>query len=185
MTQGEKRICGAILAGGGSTRMGRPKQDMPLADGRAMIEHVHDALACVCDDVVIVGQSAALRAVRRIEDRRTGCGPLGGIETLLSAVGAEQYLVVPCDIPRITPEGLGALLAHRDCAATMFVGHPLPARLSRDVLPTVSQLLDGGQRAVHRLLDAVGAMRLEIDGTVADALVNVNDPNDLARMQRQ
>ena len=34
---------GAVLAGGRSTRMGRPKEDVILPDGRGMAETVADA----------------------------------------------------------------------------------------------------------------------------------------------
>jgi len=57
--EGEGRLCtGAVLAGGLSARMGSPKQSLRLPDGRTMIDHVIEALAAVCQRIVIVGSGA-------------------------------------------------------------------------------------------------------------------------------
>ncbi len=197
--------CGAILAGGGSSRMGVPKQDLPLPDGRRMIEHVHDAIAAVCPRVVILGDSTALEGLPRLGDRRAGCGPLGGIETLLTTVDATDFLVVPCDLPGLTPHTLARLMKPTDRPAVVFADHPLPARLTPQARPTVTRLLDAGVRAVHRLMAELDAEQISIPkaasnrctadpspgeverdslrdaGDVRAELANINTPTELAR----
>lgn len=104
---------GAILAGGRSRRMGRPKEGVVLWDGRPMIEHVVDAMRAVCSQVVIVGACRGWTPeppVIRLDDRQPDLGPLGGIETLLSSGLADRYLVVGCDQPLLTPPMLRLLL---------------------------------------------------------------------------
>jgi len=46
-------LSGVILAAGASTRMGRPKQLLPLGD-RCLLQHVIDAAAASCLDEIIV-----------------------------------------------------------------------------------------------------------------------------------
>jgi molybdopterin-guanine dinucleotide biosynthesis protein A len=101
------RLIGAILAGGHSRRMGRPKEGVVLWDGRPMIEHVVEAMQAVCRRVVIVGACRGWTPeppIIRLDDRRLDLGPLGGIETLLSSGLASGYLVAGCDQPLLTPE---------------------------------------------------------------------------------
>ncbi|MCI0630301.1 MAG: molybdenum cofactor guanylyltransferase [Phycisphaerales bacterium] len=100
---------GAVLVGGGSSRMGRPKQDIVLSDGQTMLGRVVGTLAGVCEHVVLVGVNAAEstnlagldRPVRSVGDLRPGLGPLGGIEALLASGLDAEYLVCPCDVPMI------------------------------------------------------------------------------------
>ena len=165
--------------------MGRLKQEMTLPDGRPMIAIVHHALAAVCPRVVLLGQSPHLPGLERVADLREGCGPLGGIEALLASEMGEQYLVVPCDMPRVTADVLDALLIKSDQPATVFEGYPLPARISADALPTVKRLLDSGERAVWRLLDDVVAERVPMRDAWIARLENVNTPEDVERIARR
>jgi molybdenum cofactor guanylyltransferase len=177
-------VTGAIFAGGASTRMGQSKQDMVLPDGTPMVARVHEAVAAVCDRVVLVGDSVHLRELERIADLRPGCGPLGGIEALLASGYADEYLIVPCDLPMVTAEVLGALLIETTKSATVFEDRPLPARVSVGVLPPVRLMLDEGRRAVWPLLDQIDAERIALRVGWAALLRNANTPADVARIER-
>ena len=189
----EEGIAGAVLAGGASTRMGQPKQSVALDGERAMIEFVIDALAAVCRRVVIVGKagSAHARGGEVIDDLRPGLGPMGGIESLLASGIASQYLVCPCDVPFITSESLGLLLADTKQLATVFrregAGEvdPLPARISAGALPVVSRLLDRGRRSVYELMRELGASEITMPRSREPELLNVNTPADFAAAQQR
>lgn len=173
---------GAILAGGMSSRMGEPKQDIALADGRTMIEHVHGAMATVCERVVILGDCQSLPELQRVRDLRPNQGPLGGIEALLASGIDSHYLVCPCDVPRITPHVFHALLIASERPATMFDDHPLPARIDATALAIVQQLLNDEHRAVWRLMEALDAERVAIPEGCETMLRNVNSPHDVDLM---
>src|SRR5688572_11288706 len=111
---------GAILVGGQSSRMGPigPKHRIILADGRTLISHVIAALRCVCDPpTILLGGNASDHATlnltdcQHLPDLRPGLGPLAGIEALLASSISSQYLVCPCDTPRLTSNLLERLLA--------------------------------------------------------------------------
>jgi molybdenum cofactor guanylyltransferase len=172
--------------------MGRPKQEMVLADGRTMLEAVVEVLACVCERVVIIGSRELVRhdpKIMIIEDRRLQCGPLGGIEVLLGSGIDSQYLISACDVPRIGGELL-LLLADAPANALAIVPHvvgrehaePLPARLSADALPVVTQLLDQGHRAVWRLMRELDATEIPIPADWSNQLLNINTPEDLSAL---
>src|SRR5437667_79566 len=109
-------ICGAILAGGKSSRMGQGKGGVVLADGQPMLEHVAAPLREVTPQLVILGDGAGyigplLNDAAIIPDRFPGEGPLAGLHALLSSGLAENYLVVSCDQALLTPELLRRLTA--------------------------------------------------------------------------
>lgn len=181
---------GAVLAGGKSRRMGRPKHALRLPDGRQMIEAVADALADVCSTVVVVGGAVAeaLPDVEHIADLREGQGPLGGLEALLASRRDTEYLVCPCDLPLVSAGVLLRLTAAADAMATVFriegeaAFEPLPARISGDALDLVRTGLDQGNRAVHRLMEALEPEVVLLSKAEARCLTNVNDPSDYERV---
>jgi molybdenum cofactor guanylyltransferase len=173
-------ITGAILAGGRSSRMGQPKQDLRLADGRTMIETIAAALDPVCDRVVVVGECDSLDNLRRVSDSRLGHGPLGGIEALLASGIDQNYLICPCDLPLMTADFLSMLAKPSPAPATVVrlrgrvEPESLPARLHFAALPVVHALLNGGQRAVWALIQALPAEVCVISDEWAECLRNIN-----------
>jgi molybdopterin-guanine dinucleotide biosynthesis protein A len=176
---------GAILAGGRSRRMGRPKESIVLPDGSTMIERVRACVAAVCARVVIVGRTRALADLERIVEEPPGEGPLAAIGALLDRGGDEAYLVVPCDLPRLTPDVLRRLVAPQARSMAVFrvegehEPRPLPALVTSAARPTARALLTEGRRAVRDLVDRAGADRVALSETDAASLFNVNRPEDL------
>jgi molybdopterin-guanine dinucleotide biosynthesis protein A len=183
-------IVGAILTGGGSTRMGTPKHALPMPDGRMMIEHVRDNLLTVCAEIVTIGGGPHLHGVRHIHDVKAGLGPLGGLETLLESRLAENYLVVPCDMPLLTGQVLGALLAltGRPVTALRVVGQDwvrsLPLRVHRDALPAVRGRIERTQLSIDGLLADIAAEVVEIPEAWEPLLANINTPEEFALLSR-
>ena len=178
-------MIGAILAGGGSTRMGAPKESIRLPDGRTMIDAVCDALGAVCDQLVIVGATEARPDLPHVADLRPHTGPLAGLEALLASKLADTYLVCPCDVPGIAADLLRRLADAPPAPMVIFRvpgddrTHALPARISVAALPAVRHLLDSSRRAVHQLVRAVETIEVEIPPAAARQLHNVNTPEDL------
>ena len=180
----------AILPGGKSMRMGVPKAGMVLPDGRSMIERIRDMLASFCHRVVLVGDTYGLAGHQCLDEEREGFGPLGGIEALLSSGISPQYLVVPCDQPLLPAGLLSRLMSGDDDGFTCFRDqerdrlHPLPCRIGAECLDEVQDLLDHGDRALHRLVDRLGPDATEVPLAAREIalLFNVNAPEDVARL---
>ena len=94
----QETIFGVILAGGKSKRMGFPKENLCLPDGRTMIQHVRDNLIESCEDIIISGGNTDLGHVL-IKYQKKNIGPLSGILSVLESGKSKSYLVVPCDLP--------------------------------------------------------------------------------------
>src|SRR5919108_2948434 len=103
---------GIILAGGQSRRMGQDKALMALR-GRTLIQRVMDALAPICDELILVTNTPdpyAHLALRMIPDAFPGAGSLGGLYSGLAAMIAEQAIAVACDMPFLNSELLRYLV---------------------------------------------------------------------------
>ncbi len=189
---------GAILIGGKGSRMraggdgGTPKHRVVLGDGRMMLEHVVGNMREVCERIVLVGGDESDRVAGVdfvIADVRAGLGPLGGIEGLLASdldAGGE-YLVCPCDMPGLSADAMRLLLTRSEKLATIVrlenrqEAESLPARIGVGALATVRRLLDGGERAVWRLMKELAAEVVMIPPRWEREFWNVNTPGDLTR----
>ena len=185
-----RNLTGLILAGGKSRRFGEDKA-RHLVAGRAMIEHVVEAVAAVADALLVsVGEQgaafeSATRTLRQVVDHYEDAGPLAGLHAGLTAAQTPWVLAVACDMPFITPEVLHALLAARgpDVAAVVARtpdgrGHPLCACYHQRTLPVVEAHLAAGTLAMHALLDHLDKVKY-VD-LPTGPLRNVNHLSDLA-----
>lgn len=94
-------ISAAVVAGGGSRRMGRDKAWLDLGDGTPIVLRATTVLAGVADEVFIVANDPAFEALslRVVPDRYQGGGALGGIATAVAAAAHDVVLVAACDMP--------------------------------------------------------------------------------------
>lgn len=175
---------GAILCGGRSSRMGEPKHDLKLPDGRTMFDAVADAMRDVCGSLVVLGPDDIRPDLPHVRDLREGQGPLAGIEALLASGLDDRYLVVPCDVPNLGADLLQRLTDAPPARVAVFHKSDqtdpdcLPMRIESNCLAEVRALLDEGRRAVRRLFDRVDVEYVAIEGPDADGLVNVNTPEE-------
>jgi molybdopterin-guanine dinucleotide biosynthesis protein A len=178
--------------------MGRDKLLLEVG-GVSLLRRVKDAISALCEDVILVGHSAAsLEGVRRIPDERSGRqGPLAGLEAGLAAARHRPVFVAAGDLPFLPTELVGALLERLEqagaCVVVPFHGgrlHPLCAVYDRGVLPDVRSALDREVRSVSEFvgtLDRVEFVEEELRrfGDPGLFLMNVNSPEDLARARRR
>ena len=184
-------LCGAVLAGGQSRRMGGPKSSLRVG-GRTFLECAVGLLESVCSDVwVSVGSDIEARRwaemwdYRVLFDAEPHGGPLAGIHSALIARPEAAWLIVAVDMPLLSEEALEILLRGRDqyAQATAFrrpdVGGPEP--LCTIWEPGTSAVVDSCV-ASGRLSVTASLLQLHVrlipppDEMV---LRNVNTPQDL------
>jgi molybdenum cofactor cytidylyltransferase len=148
-------VVGLVLAAGGSTRMGRPKQLADL-DGRPLLEHVLAALAAAPVDEVVVALGAGAREVAErvdlhgatpllVEDWAAGMGHV--LARAVAGLG-DRAAVVVClgDQPLVGPGVVARLVrAWRDGAGPVvtaaYDGRPgNPKLFDRSLLPELCRL---------------------------------------------
>ena len=126
----------------------------------------------------------AIGSLGRIDDLRPGQGPLGGIEALLASELDDRYLVCPCDLPLITSRLLGVLAADCPTPAAVFRidgetrCRPLPLQITSAALGPLRELLNGGCRAVYRLLERIETTVIPAPRDWARLLRPLNTPRD-------
>ena len=175
------RVLGAILAGGRSSRFGSDKA-LAAINGRALIDHVVDAVEPQVDALIVVGRTHP--GLEAVPDRPApNLGPLGGIAAALHHACAEGFthvLTVPCDTPFV-PKDLRAQLAAAGPAAYL-PELPVVGLWPVDADTTLRTILHGGgSRSVRAFAEWIGAEQVTVDGAIA----NVNTPDDLTWLRAQ
>lgn len=184
-------VTGVLLAGGGSTRMGRDKALLPF-DGQPLFVRARRALAALCGRVLIAGDRPDLASADcpAYADRFPGSS-LGGLHAALSHADTDWICVLPCDLPQPSPRLLQALLDRRapevDAVVPRHAGgsEPLIACYRRAILPLVEEQLSRGDLRLTALLGRLRVTWLE-PAAMPDgwrrALRNLNAPGDYARL---
>jgi molybdopterin-guanine dinucleotide biosynthesis protein A/molybdopterin converting factor small subunit len=181
-----------VLAGGRSSRMGRPKALLPF-DGTPLIVHTVRTLKPLFDEIVVVsapGQELPDMPVTRVDDDIAYQGPVGGICYGLRATTTEVSFVTSCDSAFLNP----ALIFH---LVSQLPGHdvvvpfwearlqPLHAVYKRSVLPLLEEQLARGQLRPVSLFDRVRTRRIDEDeirrfDPDGASFFNMNTPEDYA-----
>ena len=103
-------VCGIILAGGKSTRMGTDKADL-IVNGKTFLEIQADKLRRIgISDICLSGHSSPLSYTRCVADIKPGLGPLGGIYSCFVSCSCRYALVLSVDTPLISESSLKSLL---------------------------------------------------------------------------
>jgi molybdopterin-guanine dinucleotide biosynthesis protein A len=182
------KIAGALLAGGKSARFGgRAKAGLRL-DDETLAER---ALRCLrevpgVDDVAVLGHGEGCPDdVPRLADAVDGFGPLAGLLSLLREREADAYLVVPCDLPRLTAAPLRrlvdqAIASDARCALLTFGERtqPLPLFARADVLPELEAAVAEGRRRLVRFVESLEPLHVPA-GDDAAALADADTPEQL------
>ncbi|MCC7073682.1 MAG: molybdenum cofactor guanylyltransferase [Deltaproteobacteria bacterium] len=171
-------VVGALLAGGESRRMGKDKSALVL-EGQTLAERALATLAAVSDRQVILGHGRGCPGgVPRLPDAVAGQGPSAGLRALLASGLGDAYLVLPVDMPGVTPAHLQRLVAalaghHAACFVRAGVLEPLPCALD------AGAALAPGEQRLGALLQGLRLARVLLGDNDADDLRNLNSPDEL------
>ena len=187
---GGARAAGIVLAGGRSTRMGRPKASLEW-HGSTLLHRVAGIVARAVDGPVVVvrapGQELPLLppGVRVVEDPREGRGPLQGLAAGLTAVAgdAELAYVSSTDVPLLHPAFVAAVLAGADredvdVALPVAQGfrHPLAAAYRTSLIAEVEELIMSDRMRPAFLFERCRVRELGESDLLRDARLARVDP---------
>jgi len=182
----------AILAGGASRRMGTDKAAL-LFGGVGLLERTARTALSAGLPVLVAGRTRPdgwpLSEVEFVPDAAPDRGPLGGLEAALRHA-AHPVLALACDMPLLTAAALDWL---REAAAGGTAEHGLAVQNSGQweplfsvytpaCLPLIEARLSAGRLSLHRLIEAGEFATAAAPDWVAAQLVNVNTPDDWARL---
>lgn len=192
-------LAAVILAGGRSSRMGRPKAWLDF-HGRPLLQHVIARVRPWVDEIVVVaapGQdlpdlaAAAAPPPVVVRDDHPGAGPLPALTLGLATMHAPWALALGCDAPLVRADIVSHLAGQRDdvdVVLPIWDGRPQPlvALYARRLVPTLQTLVAAGERRVHavgelpqvRRVQAAELAPLDPDG---ETFWSLNTPAEYAR----
>jgi molybdopterin-guanine dinucleotide biosynthesis protein A len=174
-------LSGVLLVGGAGRRFGSTKA-LAVLDGQTLAERAWRTLGQVAADRIAVGKAADPTDLPfPVTDDGTDVrAPIAGVVAGLRAARHELVVVLPVDMPLVRAEHLCTLTdACTGDAASPQTG-PLPCALRRRALPVLERRLAFGELTLRDALAELDGRLVELPD---DALVNVNTPDDLARLE--
>jgi 4-nitrophenyl phosphatase len=191
-----RNIAAVILAAGGSTRFGQPKQLLDWG-GVPLVAHVADqALAAGLAPVVAVlgSQAEAVRAalgrrpVQTVTNWRWETGLSTSVQAGLAALPPETEagIFMHCDQPLVSADLLRALVARFEETGAPIV-YPMhagrrgtPTLFARRLFPELAAVSgdEGGRAVISRHPDEVATVEV----TAPDVLADIDTPDDYERL---
>jgi molybdenum cofactor cytidylyltransferase len=167
-------VSGLVLAAGGSSRLGRPKQLLPFRGATLLDATLATARACGFDQLIVALGGAAgdvraavdLSGAEVVVNRAFGTGCSSSIAAAMAVVDprAEALVLLLGDQPGVTSATVRALVRERgdaDLAVCRYDdgrGHPFA--FGRRVFADLTTL--HGDKAVWKLLDRAGDAVVEV-----------------------
>lgn len=146
-----------------------------------LAERAHRLLDEAFDDVIAVGKAADALPLpfRVLDDGSETRAPIVGVAAALRLADAAVCVVLPTDMPWVTPALLRGLAdgAHGVDVAVPPTG-PLPGAYRRTALPVLGRRIAAGELALR---DALAELRVQVVECDEALLENVNTPGDLSR----
>ena len=171
-------VTGVLLVGGASRRFQSPKA-LARFRGETLAERAYRILEEAFGDVIVVGKATDGLPLPFpvLDDGSEIRAPIVGVAAALRLAGTELCVVVPTDMPWLTPAALQDLAAAADGvdAAVPQTG-PLPGAYRRAALPVLERRIAVGDLALHR---ALGRLETRVVQQDEQLLRNVNTREDL------
>ncbi|MFK7885337.1 MAG: molybdenum cofactor guanylyltransferase [Gammaproteobacteria bacterium] len=175
---------GLVLAGGQSRRMGQDKAALTLG-GRSLLARAMTLVEGVCDEAFVSVRESVQEGergrYRQIADAHGGVGPADGIASAFVHSPASAWLVVACDLPRLSADVLATLIAGRDANAdaTAYANddglpEPLCAIYEPSSRAQIATFVANDMRCPRKMLLSMNTTLLA--PAADDALANANTP---------
>ncbi len=190
----QSKVSGVILAGGLARRMHQQDKGLILFNNKAMITYALQAMAPVVDELLI-------NANRHIEqyqqfDYPVICdatddfaGPLAGIYAALNVCEHDVLLVIPCDSPFMTADGLQTLLdAHKRSQTDIAVAfdgeriHPVFMAIRSSLKSSLQRYLAQGERKIDRWFKRHTWVTVDFSAN-PEFFSNINTPEQLTDLE--
>lgn len=177
--------------------MGSDKALLSLGS-RTLLQHALQVATSVSPRPRIVGAKEKYNSFGEVvEDLYPGCGPLGGIHAALSTTETDLNLLLPVDMPLMTPEFLGWLLRQAEASSESIImpdalggPQPLCAVYRRRLQPVAEAALRRGDYKIRRVFAEVPTRILAEQEIIAagfspEVFRNVNTVEEFAALARQ
>ena len=172
-------VTAALLVGGGSRRFGSPKA-LARLEGETLAERAHRILQGTFGTVIAVGKASDGLPLPFpiLDDGSELRASIVGVTAAVRAAPDERVVIVPTDMPWLTPQLLEELAdaAVDDVDVAHVETGPLPGCYRRSSLTALERGIEAGELSLRA---ALAALRTRTVAADARALRNVNTPADL------
>lgn len=193
---------GAILVGGASSRMGRPKAGLVVED-RTLLEVSIAILKPLVHKISLVGRMPEELAINsgiadpdsleRLDDVPDVRGPLAGLVAVLESDSNSDWIILACDMPGMTRDAINWLLDNRNVASHATVGllsganspEPLPVIYGRSAGPLLREFIGSDGSSLRAALGHLSVQQLTIPEHLRACWTNVNTPQDWDSFSRK
>lgn len=182
-----------MLLGGKSSRMGKDKCGI-VFNGRPIFEQILDEVGPWFDEIILSANELGkfeTYGLSTVVDEKTGCGPAGGILSVMNAFPRDYYQIVPCDTPFMTGKILSRIY---DLAQSKDVGlvrtpdgpQPLLSTYSFSSRSSFERGINSGRFRILECIKDLDVREITIDDLgIADNwekyFFNINSPSDLEK----
>jgi molybdopterin-guanine dinucleotide biosynthesis protein A len=185
---------GLVLAGGQSVRMGHDKSTIKWF-AKEQRYYMADILKGYCEDVYISCRAEQKQEIdmsyNALPDTFTGLGPFGAILSAFREKPDSAWLIVACDMPLLGADTFDHLINNRNASSiataykSAFDGFPEPLITIWEPksYPISLAYLAQGYSCPRKVL--INSDTTILQPISADALSNVNTPEDFEKIKRQ
>ena len=185
-------VCGCVLIGGKSSRMGQPKHLLEAEDGRTWLEHSIDILSQTVSRVVVSGTGSlpeSLSSLQRVRDYPDVSGPLAGIAAVVNSHPPVSWIVLACDMPDVTVESIRWIMSQRSPGRLAVIpenpltgrGEPLFGWYDYRSATLIDKMISEGKSRMNDLRDYEQVYKPAIPVDLVPAWKNVNRPEELPK----
>lgn len=177
---------GLVLAGGKSLRYGTDKA-LVVYKGISLLKRAILLLKALQLNPVVVTRPDAEHSIgcELIYDKLSEKGPLGGIYTAMAVFKDTAFLILPCDMPKLTPKMLLDLLAlHKPQFGVTAYSlkskiQPFPGIYEPSILEIIQNKLKQDNLSMHDLMDRVPTKKVIYWKGDQKIFSNINYKKDL------
>jgi molybdenum cofactor guanylyltransferase len=183
---------GIVIAGGKSSRMGRPKAFLPFGN-KTLLQNAIDTISPLCSQIILSYNDPEYSAAGYcvVADEKPGCGPLMGLYSAMKHAENAQCIVIPCDCPFVPAALYSHLLQFSGFDAVVprtgdVYFEPLVAVYNQSALVGLEKAIDAGDYKLQNLRKYLNICEVVIEPSMAfyspKLFSNVNTPDDYKRI---
>ena len=177
-----------ILAGGKSSRMGTEKSQIILA-GKSLLQRTIDLITPHTEDIFlsIAHDDERDHPLPTLRDLEPSPGPLGGLQAAFDHDPDSSWLLIACDLPKLSAPDLESLVAANlkdvSCFRNPLDDHPEPlcAIYAPSSAPQLQEVIAENRRCARRFIRTLE--RTELTPSDPQALLNLNRPEHLTELE--
>ena len=190
----QSKVSGVVLAGGLARRMNKQDKGLVLFNNRTMVTYALQAMAPVVSELFInanrnIEQYQQFNYPVISDENDDFAGPLAGVYAALKVCGNTVLLVIPCDSPFITADGLQALLDERErCQADIAVAfdgeriHPVFMAIKSSLKSSLQNYLAQGKRKIDSWFEQHKWVKVDFSAS-PEYFSNINTLEQLAELE--